>query len=237
MTYHGPGQLVAYPILRLRELGALSSGLVLPVSARRAARRGAAAEACSLAGLGVRGFVEALEDVAIDAAAQHGVAAHGRVPTAAGVWVGDRKLAQARRFGRRNLAAGTPSESMGPCWPQVGIRVSGGVSSHGLALNIAPDLSFFSCIVPCGITGKGVTSLAAETGRGVRVDECSLDGFQSAFEGRVCSGASSGRRDMACAEALAWLGSAAAGSTIPPPLAAAAGEGGGGGEKVVVGGG
>ena len=113
VTYHGPGQLVAYPVVALRGVG-----------------------------VGARAYVEGLEDVMIAAAASFGVRARGRVPAMAGVWVGERKLGA------------------------VGVRVGGGVSTHGMALNVDPSLERFEDIVPCGLRGRGVTSLARERGEG-----------------------------------------------------------------------
>lgn len=110
-TYHGPGQLVAYPILSLRGLS-----------------------------LGARAYVETLEDTIIAVAGAYGVAARGRVPGRTGVWVGERKLGA------------------------VGVRISYGTTSHGLALNVDTDLSAFDAIVPCGAPDKTVTSLAAQVG-------------------------------------------------------------------------
>ena len=88
--------------------------------------------------LGARAYVEGLEDVMIAAAESFGVRAFGRVPEMTGVWVGDRKLGA------------------------VGVRVSGGVSTHGAAFNRDPDLRMFDGIVPCGLEGRAVTSLAME---------------------------------------------------------------------------
>ncbi|MBI4336652.1 MAG: lipoyl(octanoyl) transferase LipB [Chloroflexi bacterium] len=113
VTYHGPGQLVGYVILHLRQWGG-----------------------------GPLRFVRTLEDVLIDVVGGFGVPAE-RVPGLTGVWVGDRKIAA------------------------IGVRVSGGVTSHGFALNVNTDLRYFDSIVPCGIRDKGVTSLAQELGREV----------------------------------------------------------------------
>ena len=88
--------------------------------------------------LGARAYVEGLEDVMIAAAESFGVRAFGRVPEMTGVWVGDRKLGA------------------------VGVRVSGGVTTHGAAFNRDPDLRMFDGIVPCGLEGRAVTSLAME---------------------------------------------------------------------------
>jgi lipoyl(octanoyl) transferase len=108
-TYHGPGQVVGYPIVDLRDRP------------------------------DVRRFVHDLEEAMIRACADFGVEA-GRHPVHRGAWVGARKIGA------------------------VGVRVEGWLASHGLALNVATDLSHFAAIVPCGITDPalGVTSLAAE---------------------------------------------------------------------------
>ncbi len=107
VTYHGPGQLVVYPIVRL------------------AGQRH------------VVDFVRALEQVAIVALASLEVVGERR-DGLTGVWVGREKIVA------------------------IGVRVgAGGVTSHGLALNVAPDLLHFGGIVPCGLATEGVTSLAA----------------------------------------------------------------------------
>lgn len=117
ITWHGPGQLVVYPILALRE----------PVD--------------------VVAYVRALERAVIATAAQWGVTA-GQVPGRSGVWVPGRPESK--------LAA-------------VGVRVARGVTMHGVAINVDPDLTGFSQIVPCGIDDAGVTSLSAQTGRAIGV--------------------------------------------------------------------
>ena len=117
VTYHGPGQLVGYPILDLRP------------------------DRCD-----VHRYVRDIEEVMIGAAASFGIAAR-RVAGLTGAWVGDEKLAA------------------------IGVRISRWVTSHGFALNVATDLSHFSLIVPCGIQGKGVTSLERLLGRKVGMEE------------------------------------------------------------------
>lgn len=109
ITYHGPGQIVGYPILDLREW-----------------KRD------------VVGYVRAIEQVLIDALADFGIAA-GRVAGLTGVWVEGRKVAA------------------------IGVHISRWVTSHGFALNLETDLSYFRYIVPCGLT-LPVTSMA-ELGR------------------------------------------------------------------------
>lgn len=122
ITWHGPGQLVAYPIVPLAE----------PVD--------------------VVAYVRALEEAVLALCADLGVPAM-RVAGRSGVWC----PADARRRERKVCA--------------IGVRVARGVTMHGLALNANPDLTAFGRIVPCGIPDADVTSLSAELGREVTVDE------------------------------------------------------------------
>ncbi len=124
ITWHGPGQLVAYPIVKLGP------------------------------SLDVNRYVRLLEDTLIHVCADFGVTA-GRVLGRGGVWVAG------------DPASGLPDRSLGA----IGIRVTGGATMHGFALNCANDLSWYNRIVPCGIRDAGVTSLSAETGRRLTVDE------------------------------------------------------------------
>ncbi len=122
ITWHGPGQLVGYPIV----------GLAQP--------------------LDVVNFVRRLEESLIAVCADFGVEA-GRVDGRSGVWL----PADGHRP-ERKIAA-------------IGIRVARGVTLHGFALNCDCDLGAFNRIVPCGITDAGVTSLTAELGRRVGVED------------------------------------------------------------------
>jgi len=90
-------------------------------------------------GVGARKYVEKLELTMIEMAYLYGVKAHAGQTGETGVWVGDRKIGA------------------------IGVRISSGITSHGLAFNMDPDLSYFKHIVPCGIADKGVTSLRRET--------------------------------------------------------------------------
>jgi lipoyl(octanoyl) transferase len=117
ITFHGPGQIVAYPIVELRD----------PLDLRR--------------------YVRTLEAAVIDTAGVFGVTA-ARLPGLPGIWVD----------GERKLGA-------------IGVRVKRGVTTHGLALNVTTDLRWFDEMIPCGIADKGVTSLAAELGGPVPMEE------------------------------------------------------------------
>jgi lipoyl(octanoyl) transferase len=126
VTFHGPGQLVAYPIF---DLHGFPSG--------NAHRRT----------MGVVEFVRCLEEVLIRTCAEFGIPAK-RIPGLTGVW--------------------TPGETGGSEEAKIaalGVHVSSGITSHGVALNVNTDLSFFDLIVPCGIPAKPVTSMARELGR------------------------------------------------------------------------
>ena len=120
ITWHGLGQLVGYPIVRL----AKPTELV--------------------------GFVREIETGLIATCLELGLATT-RVEGRSGVWVVDEK-------GERKIAA-------------IGIRVARGVTMHGFALNVEPDLSPFEAIIPCGIEDAAVTSLAIELGRSISIDE------------------------------------------------------------------
>ncbi|XP_022154074.1 octanoyltransferase [Momordica charantia] len=90
-------------------------------------------------GFGARKYVENLELSMIEMAGLYGVKARAGEKGETGVWVGDRKIGA------------------------IGVRISGGITSHGLAFNLDPDLTYFKHIVPCGIADKDVTSLRRET--------------------------------------------------------------------------
>jgi lipoyl(octanoyl) transferase len=115
ITWHGPGQLVGYPIVKLPEA------------------------------TGVVDYVRRLEEAMIRTFGDLGLVT-GRVRGRSGVWLA------ADHRPERKVAA-------------IGVRVATGVTMHGFAINVDPDLSWFDRIVPCGIADAGVTSLSAELGR------------------------------------------------------------------------
>ena len=138
LTWHGPGQLVGYPII----------GLAQPMDVVK--------------------FVRRLEDSLIAVCATVGLAT-GRVEGRSGVWVAADGARPARK-----IAA-------------IGIRVARATTLHGFALNCDCDLSAFSSIVPCGISDAGVTSLTAELGRRISVDDVAdavAQAVQNALDGR-----------------------------------------------------
>jgi lipoate-protein ligase B len=107
VTYHGPGQLVAYPIMAVER---------------------------------VADFVRTMEGAIVEALADEAIEAEGRDTPFTGVWAGDAKIAS------------------------IGVRVSGGVTTHGLAVNVDNDLQPFEWIVPCGIDHVRMTSVSMATG-------------------------------------------------------------------------
>jgi lipoyl(octanoyl) transferase len=133
VTFHGPGQLVGYPIIDLSP-----------------DRRD------------VHKYVRDLEEALIRTAAVFGVAA-GRQSGLTGVWVGDNKLAA------------------------IGVRIARWITSHGFALNVSTDLEAFNLIVPCGISDKGVTSLAKLVNKDVSladVEDAVVPAFAEIFDRR-----------------------------------------------------
>lgn len=120
ITFHGPGQIVGYPIIKLRD------------------------------SFDVVGFVRELENSLIEVCREFGISAE-RYCERSGVWLRDEK-------GDRKIAA-------------IGIRVARGVTMHGFALNVNPDLTFYEKIIPCGIPDAGVTSMEGELNPAPSIDE------------------------------------------------------------------
>ena len=169
ITFHGPGQLVCYPILDLERLG-----------------------------IGLREYIGRLEETVIRVVAHYGIAA-GRIDGASGVWLGgaaEQRSAETERNAEdtdgRNVAEDQTSEksakkerSAGKSTEEtvrikrdaprkicaIGVRSSRYVTMHGFALNVDTDLEWFSRINPCGFSDRGVTSMARETRREVAMEE------------------------------------------------------------------
>jgi len=120
ITWHGEGQLVGYPIIKLRNRN------------------------------DVVGFVREIETALIEALSEIGIKSE-RYCERSGVWLLDEK-------GDRKIAA-------------IGIRVAKGVTMHGFALNVNPDMSAFDRILPCGFSDTGVSSLSKELGREMTIEE------------------------------------------------------------------
>src|SRR5262245_13616415 len=116
ITYHGPGQMVGYPILNLKEKPDLHL------------------------------YLRNLEELMIRTVSDFGIIA-GRKKGLTGIWVGDEKIGA------------------------IGVRVVRWISSHGFALNVDPDLSYFDYIIPCGIRQHGVTSMRKTLEKNVSIEE------------------------------------------------------------------
>jgi lipoyl(octanoyl) transferase len=128
ITYHGPGQLVGYPIMQV--------GPII-------------------------GFLRTMEEAIVAALGEEGIAARSGADRPTGVWVGERKIAS------------------------LGIHVARRVTTHGFAVNVDNDLAPFGWIVPCGLPGVQITSLAAQTGRRENLDSFRpqmAHAFAAAFE-------------------------------------------------------
>lgn len=119
VTYHGPGQIVGYPIVDVRSLG------------------------------GPLNYVRTLESVITSTLGDFGLEANRR-ENFPGVWVGEEKIAA------------------------IGVKISRGITTHGFALNVNPDLSYFECIVPCGVRGMRVTSIQKLLERPIRMDDVAM---------------------------------------------------------------
>jgi lipoyl(octanoyl) transferase len=132
VTYHGPGQLVGYPIFDLRSLVNAKGGRLGPVD-----------------------FVRMMEEALIRLCGVYGVRA-GRIAGLTGVWCGLHAAANGGACDESNATA--KARKVGA----IGIHVSRGITSHGFAFNVTTDLRDFQLINPCGITDKPVTSLERE---------------------------------------------------------------------------
>jgi lipoyl(octanoyl) transferase len=172
VTFHGPGQIVGYPIFDLRGFGRQPSA-PSPFGSGQAGdshqEDSSSAEAESLPSwrktLGAVDYVRRLEDVLVRTCADFGIASK-RVAGLTGVWT-DAAGAELRSAGQPRAAVPTPAvPTVEGKIAAIGVHISRSVTSHGFALNVNTDLSYFDLIVPCGIT-KPVTSMQKEVGREV----------------------------------------------------------------------
>ena len=146
VTFHGPGQLVAYPIFNLREIDS---------------------EDGKRKTLGAIEYVRRLEEVLIRTCADFGIPAK-RIPGMTGVWTEpavELRSTRTAEGGRPHVASEEGKIAA------LGVHISRGVTSHGLALNVNVDLDYFKLIIPCGITAKPVTSMARELGKQLSLQE------------------------------------------------------------------
>jgi len=146
VTYHGPGQLVGYPIFDLRTLRNSSGGRMGPVD-----------------------FVRQMEEALIRLCGEFGVPA-GRIAGLTGVWCGQNTGVRDQGSGVSSSGEKGQQGEIGSCGAErkigaIGIHVSRGITSHGFAFNVTTDLRDFELIVPCGIADHAVTSLQQEMGR------------------------------------------------------------------------
>jgi lipoyl(octanoyl) transferase len=147
VTYHGPGQLVGYPIFDLRTLKNPNGGRMGPVD-----------------------FVRGMEEALIRVCAGFGVRA-GRVNGLTGVWVGSTgNREQGSGISEPGLGTGGQPVEVERKIGAIGIHVAKGITSHGFAFNVTTDLREFDLIVPCGIADYGVTSLEREMERELVLD-------------------------------------------------------------------
>jgi lipoyl(octanoyl) transferase len=156
VTFHGPGQLVGYPIfdLRAHELLSLDGELRSRSFADRSVRATQTRKT-----LGVVDYVRRLEEVLIRTCGDFGIATK-RIAGLTGVWT-DAVGAELRSAGRTGASVPMQEGKIAA----LGVHISRSVTSHGFALNVNTDLSYFNLIVPCGITAKPVTSMQKELGR------------------------------------------------------------------------
>ncbi len=150
VTYHGPGQLVGYPLLPLGRPVASSARLETPVVGGGIAN---AADEMRIPQADYVGYIRKLEEVLIAALARFGLAG-GQVPGLTGVWIQSDVASRCPRC--------RPEDREKPAKiAAIGVKVDArGISRHGFALNVNPDMTYWDGIVACGLTGYPVVSLA-----------------------------------------------------------------------------
>jgi lipoyl(octanoyl) transferase len=156
VTFHGPGQLVAYPIFDLRGFPSTDGKRVT---------------------MGAIEYVRRLEEVLIRTCANYKIPSK-RIPNLTGVWTDFNQLSS--RAEQDDEFTNRPAQSRDLVFPSsapeskiaaIGVHISRAVTSHGIALNVNIDLDYFNLIIPCGITTKPVTSMAKELKKEVATQE------------------------------------------------------------------
>jgi lipoyl(octanoyl) transferase len=166
VTFHGPGQLVGYPIFDLR---AYSSSQPSALSPQPEPLDSAAdSPQPRRKTLGVVDYVRRLEEVLIRTCADFGISTR-RVAGLTGVWTEPDSVGPGLRPGLGGSE--TRPHTTEAKIAAIGVHISRAVTSHGFALNVNTDLSYFNLIVPCGITAKPVTSMEKELGRELDLNE------------------------------------------------------------------
>jgi lipoyl(octanoyl) transferase len=164
VTFHGPGQLVGYPTLDLRaQLASLDGDL----RSRGFADRSVHATQTRKT-LGAVDYVRRLEEVLIRTCSDFGISTE-RLAGLTGVWTESARVVSGLRpdCGSETRHHTNTEAKIAA----IGVHISRSVTSHGFALNVNTDLSYFDLIVPCGITAKPVTSMEKELGRELDLDE------------------------------------------------------------------
>ena len=179
VTFHGPGQIVGYPIFDLRtHVGA--NAVVRPGESKTRPDS-------SRKSMGVIEFVRKLEDVLMRTCADSGIPTK-RVQGLTGVWTNPELFSghvSADPLVRPIERSSTAAEAK---LAAIGVHISRSVTSHGFALNVNTDLSFFDLIIPCGITTRPVTSMEKELGRELdlnSVAECISRNFGVVFQSQI----------------------------------------------------
>jgi lipoyl(octanoyl) transferase len=170
VTFHGPGQIVGYPIFDLRGFprAAVSNDHVGTGAPARPVEQSSTVRTH----IGVIDFVRRIEEVLIRTCADFAIPAK-RVPGLTGIWTDSTSLSSRaeendsknRSLQSRDLAFAAGATNAESKLAAIGVHISRFVTSHGFALNVNADLSYFNLIVPCGITSKPVTSMQQELGK------------------------------------------------------------------------
>ncbi|MFY9742012.1 MAG: lipoyl(octanoyl) transferase LipB [Candidatus Sulfotelmatobacter sp.] len=172
VTFHGPGQIVGYPIFDLR--GYTRGTAEAPSTLRKT--------------LGAVDFIRRLEEVLIRTCADFAIPTK-RLQGLTGVWTdAETTDVETAALAVQRSAASQPASMTEAKLAAIGVHISRSVTSHGFALNVNTDLSYFDLIIPCGINSKAVTSMQRELGGEVdlnAVAESISRNFGLVFQGQM----------------------------------------------------